>query len=95
MKGNPVNLRPTRAGMKTVLRFVAARTVSTTISLIVHKNADPETRYQEASVHIGAFVLGEWAGDAVKPFIDSQVDEIADMLAQSRAEIAEETKRKS
>lgn len=79
MKGPSVKLRITRAGVKSTVRFIAARAVSTTISLIVHKNTDPETRYQSASVHVGAFVLGNWAGDAAGPWLDEQVDYYADL----------------
>lgn len=73
-----MQIKITRAGVKTVARFVVARAVSTSISLIVHKNTDPETRLENASVHIGAFALGEWAGDKIKPFIDEQIDEAAE-----------------
>lgn len=73
-------MRITRAGVKTVARFVVARAVSSSISLIVHKNTDPETRLETASVHIGAFALGEWVGDKIKPYIDEQVDEAADLI---------------
>lgn len=75
--------------VKTVARFIAARAVSTTISLIVEKHADPETKLQAASVHVGSFVLGEWAGDAVKPYIDGQIDAVADMFAKDKSENAE------
>jgi hypothetical protein len=74
----------TRAGVKTVARFVVARAVSTSISLIIHKNSDPESRLEQASVHVGAFVIGEWAGDAIKPYVNSQIDEAADFIAQIR-----------
>lgn len=77
-------IRITRAGVKTVARFVVARAVSTTISLIVHKNADPETRLELASVHVGAFVLGEWVGDAIKPYVDEQIDSAADAIESVR-----------
>lgn len=73
-------MRITRAGVKTVARFVVARAVSTTLSLIVHKNTDPDTRLETASVHIGAFVIGEWAGDAIKPYVDQQIDDAAEFI---------------
>lgn len=76
--------RITRAGVKTVARFIVARAVSTSISLIIQKNTDPETRLETASVHIGAFVLGEWVGDAVKPYVDDQIDWAADTIEAVR-----------
>jgi hypothetical protein len=79
----------TRAGVKTVVRFIAARAVSTSISLIVHNNTDPDTRLEQASVHIGAFVLGEWVGDAIKPYIDQQVDSAANAIESVRNGIKE------
>ena len=79
-----MKIRITRAGVKTVARFVAARAVSTTLSLIIHKHADPETKLEIASVHIGAYVIGEWAGDAVKPFIDKEIDAAADAIESIR-----------
>lgn len=82
-------IRITRAGVKTVARFIVARAVSTTISLIVHKNADPETKLQEASVHVGAFVLGEFVADSLKPYVDDQVDWIADSIEEVRTGINE------
>lgn len=79
---NPIRI--TRAGVKTVARFVVARAVQTTISLIAHKSADPETPYEVASVHVGAFVLGEWAGESCKPFVNAQIDEAADFILALR-----------
>ncbi len=75
--------------VKTVVRFIAARAVSTTISLIVEKNADPETKLQMASVHVGSFVLGEFGGDAVKPYIDKNVDDAFDMFKKDTPELTE------
>ena len=83
-------IRITRAGVKTVARFIVARAVQTTISLIAHKSADPETPYEVASVHIGAFVLGEWAGESCKPFVNSQIDEAADFIAALRGKTTNE-----
>ena len=84
MKGTTVpNIRITRAGIKTVARFVVARTVSTTISLIIEKNAKPENPYEVASVHIGSFVLGEMVADMTKPYVDSQIDELAALFGKT------------
>lgn len=85
------NVRITRAGVKTVARFIVARAVQTTISLIVHKSAEPDTTYEVASVHVGAFVLGEWAGDSVKPFVNAQIDEAADFILALRGKTEPET----
>lgn len=84
-------IRITRAGVKTVARFVVARAVSTTISLIVHKNADPDTRLEQVSVHVGAFVIGEWAGDAIKPYVDEQIDSAANAIEAVRNGIKEQS----
>lgn len=79
-----MNIKITRAGVKTVARFIAARAVSTTLSLIVHQNADPDTKLEIVSVHVGAYVIGEWAGDAIKPFIDKEIDAAADAIEKIR-----------
>jgi hypothetical protein len=81
-----VSIRITRAGIKTVARFVAARSVSTSISLLVHHNTLPSTRIETASVHIGAFVLGEMVGDLTKPYVDKQIDAIGDTIDRAHAE---------
>ena len=73
-------IKITRAGVKAVARFVAARAVSTTISLIVHQNAAPGSRYQTASVHLGAMVLGEMVAGMTKQTVDDQVDFVADII---------------
>jgi hypothetical protein len=80
-----VKIRITRAGIKTVVRFVVARSVSTTISMLVHQNASPETKLEVASVHIGAFVIGEMVGEAAKPYVDSQIDSAADAIDKIKA----------
>jgi hypothetical protein len=82
-------IRITRAGIKTVARFVVARAVSTTISLIIEKNTEPEKMHEIASVHIGSFVIGEWVGDAIKPYIDEQIDSAADSIESARKTIKE------
>lgn len=79
-----MNIRITRAGIKTVMRFVVARSVSTTISMLVHQNATPETKLQSASVHVGAFVIGEMVADTTKPYVDKQIDEIAEGIETLR-----------
>lgn len=84
LKGPIVNIRITRAGIKTVARFIVARSVSTTISMLVHQNATPETKLQSASIHVGAFVVGEMVADATKPYVNSQIDEIAEGIETLR-----------
>jgi hypothetical protein len=81
-----VKIHVTRAGIKTVVRFIVARSVSTSISLIVHKNTEPDNPLEVASVHVGAFVLGEFAADAVKPYVDAQIDEIADLIIKHKTD---------
>lgn len=79
-----MKIRITRAGIKTVARFVVARSVSTTISMLVHQNASPETKLEIASIHVGAFVIGEMVGEAAKPYVDNQIDEAANLLDQMK-----------
>jgi uncharacterized membrane protein len=86
LKGPIVKIRITRAGIKTVARFVVARSVSTTISMLVHQNASPDTKLEIASVHIGAFVIGEMVGEAAKPYVDRQIDEIGDGIEKIKAQ---------
>jgi hypothetical protein len=76
----------TREGIKTIVRFVVARATSATIVTIVHSNTDPENAYQTASVFVGAHVLGEMVADATGPFVDKQIDEIAEAIAEARGE---------
>jgi uncharacterized membrane protein len=85
LKGPIVKIKITRAGIKTVVRFVVARSVSTTISMLVHQNATPETKLEIASVHVGAFVIGEMVGEAAKPYVDKQIDEIAEGIEKIKA----------
>ena len=80
-----MKIKITRAGIKTVVRFVVARSVSTTISMLVHQNATPETKLEIASVHVGAFVIGEMVGEAAKPYVDKQIDEIAEGIEKIKA----------
>jgi hypothetical protein len=76
----------TREGIKTIVRFIVGRATSATIVTIVHSNTDPENAYQTASVFIGAHVLGEMVADATAPFVDKQIDEIADAIAEARGQ---------
>lgn len=92
MKGTTVpKIRITRAGIKTVTRFIVARAVSTTISSIITKNTEPENPYEVVSVHIGSFVLGEMVADLTKPYVDQQIDEIADLFAKDKNDTTEDT----
>lgn len=76
----------TREGIKTISRFIVARATSITIVTLVHQNVDPETKLQAASTVIGAHVLGEMVADATKPYVDRQIDELADVLADAKKE---------
>lgn len=79
-----MHIRITRAGIKSVARFIVARAVGTSVSLLIHNNTDPESKLDVVSVHVGAFVIGEWAGDAIKPYVDSQIDWAADLLQKPK-----------
>jgi hypothetical protein len=82
-----MKLRITRDGVKTVSRFIVARATSITVVTLINQNVDPETRMQEAGVFIGAHVLGEMVADSTKPYVDRQIDEIADAFTNMQDEI--------
>ncbi|MFL6416798.1 MAG: hypothetical protein ACJ74Y_14135 [Bryobacteraceae bacterium] len=76
-----MSLRITRAGVKTVSRFIVARATSIMVVTVINQNVDPETRLQSASTFIGAHVVGEIVADATHGYVDKQIDELADLAA--------------
>jgi hypothetical protein len=74
----------TREGVKTISRFVVARLTSICVVTVISQNTDPETPMQTAGVLVGSHVIGEMVADATKPFVDRQIDELADALAEAK-----------
>lgn len=74
----------TREGIKTISRFVVARLTSVCVVTVINQNTDPETPLETAGVFVGAHVIGEMVADATKPFVDRQIDEIADAIADAK-----------
>lgn len=74
----------TREGVKTIVRFIVARATSITIVTLIKTNTETENALQDASVFIGAHVLGEMVADATGPYVDQQIDEIADAIAAAK-----------
>lgn len=75
----------TRDGVKTIARFLVARLTSICVVTVITQNADPETSLQTAGVYVGSHVIGEMVADATKPFVDKQIDEIADGIIEAKA----------
>jgi hypothetical protein len=76
----------TRAGIKSISRFIVARLTSICVVTIIQQNTDPETSLQTAGVFVGSHVIGEMVADATAPFVDRQIDEIANGLRDAKAE---------
>lgn len=72
----------TRDGLKSYARFIVARATSITIVTVIHQNVDTDelAAHNRAGVFIGSHVLGEMVADATKPFVDRQIDELADAI---------------
>lgn len=62
----------TRDGIKTIARFVVARATSITVVAIINQNIDPDElpAYKEASVFIGAHVLGEIVAGHTEKYVN-------------------------
>jgi hypothetical protein len=76
-----MSLRITRDRVKSVSRFIVARATSIMVVTVINQNVEPENRLQDASVFIGAHVLGEIVADATHGYVDKQIDELADLAA--------------
>lgn len=81
----------TREGIKSVVRFIVARATSICVVTVIHQNVEPENGLQTASVFIGAHVLGEMVADATAPFVNRQIDELADMFSEAKEAVETET----
>lgn len=83
----------TREGIKSIVRFIVARATSICVVTVINRTVDSDEEelraYQSASVFIGAHVIGEMVAEATAPFVDRQIDEIADMFSEAKEELAE------
>jgi hypothetical protein len=73
----------TRDGIKTIVNFIVAKATTYTIMTLIRQNVDTENGLQDASLFIGAYVMGDMVGDATEPYVNKQIDEIADALADA------------
>lgn len=82
----------TRDGLKSYARFIVARATSITIVTIIHQNVETDELrpHNRAGVFVGSHVLGEMVADATKPFVDRQIDELADTVNAIRNPGADE-----
>lgn len=76
----------TREGIKSYARFIVARATSITIVTVIHQNVDTDelSGYNRAGVFVGSHVIGEMVADATKPFVDSQIDSLADAIHEMK-----------
>jgi hypothetical protein len=74
----------TREGVKVIVRFIVARATAFTIVAIIRNNTDPDNPLETAGVFVGSHVLGEMVADATEPYVNNQIDEIADAIAAAR-----------
>jgi hypothetical protein len=79
----------TRDGIKTIARFIVARSTSFTVMAIIRQNVETDNSLQDASVFVGAYVIGDLVADATKPYVDNQIDEIAEAIDAFKAVKAE------
>jgi hypothetical protein len=79
----------TRDGIKTIVRFIVARSTSFTVMAIIRQNVEAENGLQDAGVFVGAYVIGDMVADATKPYVDRQIDEFAEALDAIKAMKAE------
>jgi hypothetical protein len=83
----------TREGIKSIVRFIVARATSICVVTVINRTVESEEdelrAYQSAGVFIGAHVIGEMVADATGPFVDRQIDELADMLTETKEAVAE------
>jgi transketolase len=79
----------TRDGIKTITRFIVARATSFTVMAIIRQNVETDNSLQDASVFVGAYVIGDMVADATKPYVNAQIDEIAEAIAAIKEAQAE------
>jgi hypothetical protein len=53
--------------------------------LAVKQNVQPVKPRHKVSIYIGAWVLGDYVGEALEPHIDKKVDEYVDTYKKARA----------
>lgn len=71
---------------KVVVKFVARRSVSTTVATIIHQNTKSEDARTRAQLTVGGFVLGEMVAAKTNEFVSDRFD--------SYVKLARETKEK-
>lgn len=76
----------TREGLKSYARFIVARATSITIVTVIHQNVETDelAAHSRAGVLVGSHVLGEMVADATKPFVDRQIDDLADAINEMK-----------
>lgn len=84
-------MKITRDHVKTVARFIVARSVSGVIVTIAHQNITTETKLQTAELYVGAYVLGSMVADAAKDHTDKKIDDVAELVDKIKAEKAAAT----
>lgn len=87
----------TRDGIKTIVRFVVARATTFTVMAVIRQNVETDSTLQDASVFVGAYVIGDMVGDATHELVDNQIDEIAEAITaikQAKNEIAAQLQTK-
>lgn len=59
---------------KTIVKFVAGRSVSVTVATIVHQNVTTETKAQKAQVAVGAYVVSEMVAAKTRDYVGDRFD---------------------
>lgn len=80
--------------VKAVTKFVVGRSVSYTVSSVIHNNVAPETKTQKVEIAIGSYVIGDMAAACAEPHVNAIIDDIAGHVARLQTQIKDAKKDK-
>lgn len=74
---------------KMAAKFVVGSSVKATVVGVVRHNTTPESRKEEVSIAIGAFVLGSMVADHAKVYTGQRIDHLVKLVKEAQEKAAE------
>lgn len=81
------NQSPKLKTIKTIASAITGFCVGGTVITIVNNNAPAATKSQKVQLVIAAFVVGSMAADAARDYTNRQIDDIAEMITETKDEL--------
>jgi hypothetical protein len=73
---------------KTIVKFIAGRSVGSVITKVIRNNVAPASRVEEIQLVIGAHILGELVADRAIDWAENEIDELVESYTKLRARFA-------